>query len=399
MDHLQAIKEKLKQNKLLYKISQPIYYFLKDFKLKIKQLVFSPFLLMPIKNNKIVFVSYKGDGFGDSGKRIIEYMEEVKAIDSFEVYWALSSKEDKKKLPNSITGIKYPSISFYYHMSTAKFWIDNSRKYEYPFKRSKQKYIQNWHGGLALKKIEKDAGNKLSDYYIHNAKRDSDMVDLFTSNSKFQTNLIKESFWYNGEIAEIGTPRVDYLLKVNDKEEVKQKLGIPLDKKVALYAPTFRNTYDQSNFINDFEKLSENLTDYIFLVRYHPNDKKRIQIQPRENVMDATNYPDMYELMKAADILITDYSSSMFEFSFMKKPVFLFVKDYNEYLDERGLYFNIEKLPYSLVSNEKDLIESINNFNLIQYQKELESFFRKIDLYEQGNASKSMYNYMMSQIK
>jgi|SRR5699024_1438121 len=103
--------------------------------------------------------------------------------------------------------------------------------------------------------------------------------------------------------------------------------------------------------------------------------------------------------MKAADILITDYSSSMFEFSFMKKPVFLFVKDYNEYLDERGLYFNIEKLPYSLVSNEKDLIESINNFNLIQYQKELESFFRKIDLYEQGNASKSMYNYMMSQIK
>src|SRR5699024_11823594 len=107
MGHLQAIKEKLKQNKLLYKISQPIYYFLKDFKLKIKQLVFSPFLLMPIKNNKIVFVSYKGAGFGDSGTRIIEYMQAVKAIDSFDVYWPLSSNEDNKKFKNTLLANKY----------------------------------------------------------------------------------------------------------------------------------------------------------------------------------------------------------------------------------------------------------------------------------------------------
>ncbi|MGO1470403.1 MAG: CDP-glycerol glycerophosphotransferase family protein [Tissierella sp.] len=363
------------------------------------------FNLFPINKNKIVFSNYYGKGYGDNGKYICNEIIENKY--NYELIW-LTNKSiiDKANFPKQVTPVKYKSFRGLYELATAGIWIDNCRKMFYPPKKSKQHYIQTWHGGIALKQIEKDVENKLSEGYIISAKEDSKIADTFISNSEFCTDMYRNSFWYNGVIKEFGSPRCDILLEKTEKinEKIKDYFKIDNNNKILIYAPTFRadgnlDVYDVNfnELLNSLEKKF--LGKWTILVRLHPNlSNKSNFIKYDKNIINASQYDDMYELLAASDILLTDYSSTMFEFAITYKPVILYTKDIEEYKKDRNFYFDIYSLPFPIAENNSYLLEEIENFQLEEYKSKIKNFFKDIGMLEKGTASQNVVEYIRKEI-
>lgn len=364
------------------------------------------FNLFPIKREKIIFSNFNGKGYGDNPKYILEEINNRKL--NYDLVWVLKDISSKSTLPDNVRYVKYNSLKYFYNICTAKVWIDNHRKIIDLEKRKDQFYIQTWHGGIALKKIEKDALESLDPKYIKQAKHDSSMIDLMISNSGFCTKMYKEAFWYDGEILEAGSPRNDALLNNNlSKEKIYKNLKIEKNKKILMYAPTFRKDESLENYNIDFKELidileKETKEEWIVLIRLHPNiaDKSKELIKGMSGkVIDTSNYGDMYELMQIADTLITDYSSVMFEFSFTEKPVFLYANDISKYIEDRGFYFEYRELPYSIAENNEELRTNILNFKDEEYKAKLHTFFEKLHLFEGGDASKKVVDVIEREVK
>jgi CDP-glycerol glycerophosphotransferase len=372
----------------------PIGLFSKISKINNRFMVLLYYLLriIPISNKKIVITNYYGKGYGDNGKYIVEELI-GKDVDC-DLVWLLNPNI-VCEFPDGIRIVRHGSLKARYEEVTAKVWIDNCRKPSYVRKRKGQYYIQTWHGGIAMKQIEKDAQLKLSSSYIDNAKNDSSIADLFISNSIFCSNMYRSAFWYDGEILECGSPRCDILInnKNDNSKKVRKHFNINRNMRLLIYAPTFRADYNTKfNDIN-FELLVDTVKkrfggEWVILVRLHPNiSNKSGFIKYNSTIINATDYDDMYELLAGSDILITDYSSTMFEFSFALKPVFLYATDIDDYIKDRNFYFDIHSLPYPLAENNKQLFELIDKFDSSIYLKGLNRFLSKLEIKEKGNAS------------
>ena len=262
---------------------------------------------------------------------------------------------------------------------------------------------------MGIKKIEKDAGDNLSKKYIEAAKYDSSICDLILSGCNFRTNIIKNSFWYTGNILEKGTPRNDMLFNTSLKDQLKKQLvdslGIDSKRKILLYAPTFRKDYSIDCYNINWKQIIKSLKqktgdDYVILLRLHPNFiNKKIDYNSlfcTDDMYDVTMYHDMQELLLISDILVTDYSSSIFDFSLLYRPCIIYAPDYRTY--NRGTYFQLHQLPFPLAENQKQLIESIDKFDKTSYQIELRNFIQKvIGSFEDGQACYHLYNWMKKQ--
>ena len=359
------------------------------------------FYLMPIKKNKITFANFFGKGYGCNPKYLAE---EFLKHGKYELIWFVSNLNDES-IPAGIKKVKYGSLKHYYHLITAKLWIDNIRNNPKPlFKRKKQVYIQSWHGGLMLKGIEKDAENSLSKDYIKTAKHDGKITDYVLSNCKKRTELIKRSFWYDGEILEYGVPRDDVMFKPNEKEiaELKQKYNIE-NKKIVVYAPSFRRdksfytnlTFNPDKLVDTLNKKFNN--EFVFCVRLHPNDTSITSLKGFENVINLTKEADSQLILSAADVVVSDYSSMLLDFTLTKRPAFFFAPDYDEYIKkERGLYIDLGKsgIPFSKTFDE--LIESVETFNSKQYVKDLDKLFDFYEVFETGDSSKLIVEHLIS---
>ncbi len=363
--------------KLLYnKIMTSCYYIMRFFK---------------VKDNKIVISSYFGRGYGGNSKYIVSSLFQQNV--NYDIVWLV--QDTKEEMPIGIRTVKYNSIKAIYELVTARLWIDNARKAEYVRKRKKQFYIQTWHGCLALKKIEKDAEKALPKYYIKSAIQDSKMANLMVSNSKFCTNLYKNSFWYNGKIIECGSPRNDIIVNYDEKSKkvIKGKFNIDNNIKVVLYAPTFRKNKNLDIYDVNYKKLTEVLNKkfgggWCVMVRLHPGIAEKSNfINYNDYVLNASNYSDMQELLTISDILITDYSSSMFDFMLTKKPIFLYSSDMDDYIKDRDFYFDYYNLPFSIATNNVELGNNILSYNEKDYIGKVKSFIKENEIKENGNAS------------
>lgn len=369
--------------------------------MKIKYRVFNwmfyLFRLFPINSRKIVVDNFSGKGFGDHCKYIVNSLVEKAEDKDLDIVWICDKKNEE--FPANVRCVKTDSLLSFYELATAKVWIDNLRKPEYVRKRKGQFYVMTWHGGIALKKIEKDVENSLPRSYIRAAKNDSKMADLLIAGSEWEYNLIRNSFWYDGEIAKCGLPRMDILYK-NDltlKNEIKRKLGIPVDTMCVLYAPTFRaslNNMDVSVYNLDWNKVITALEEktnskWTGLMRLHPNilpvsDKLNLP----STVLNVTSYPDMQELLLASDCLITDYSTTIFEYSVLGKMAFIFSLDLEEYMKDRDLYFKLTELPYTLSESNDELVKNIKDFSYQTYKDNVDDFFKnRCGCYNGGDAS------------
>jgi len=365
------------------------------------------FKIIPIKKNKIIMWSYTFKEYSCNPKYLTEYI--ISKNDNFDIVWVFNKK---MQLPDDFSEeiriIRFFSLRYLYEISTAKIIITNARinKNNFIFKRAKQYYIQTWHGTIPFKKVEKDALDNLSEYYKKSILKDSKKCDLITSGCKSSSDVYRNSFYYNGEILECGTPRIDFLFRENShiNKKVRDYYNIDKDKKILLYAPTFRNGHALNIYDIDYKILLKVLkstynTDWVILFRLHPNMKeesnKLDEFSNGINYINASLYNDIQDLLIASDILITDFSSCMFDFLYLKKPCFLYASDYDDYINNnRGLYLDIKELPFDFAQNNNELVKNITNFKYNTYSDNSNAFLEKIGNFENGTACESIFNHI-----
>ena len=356
--------------------------------------------IFKIQNNKIVFDNFLGKGYGCNPKYIAE--EIIKEQLDYELVWLV--KDIKSEMPQQIRKVKYGSIRALYELATAKVWIDNVRNYKGIDKKEQQFYIQTWHGSIGLKKVEKAVEDKLDPQYILQAKNDGKITNLMITNNMSQYEEFKQTYWYNGEVQCCGLPREDILYKNNKNitEKVYKYFNIESNRKIVLYAPTFRNESNGNVYMSQYEECCKALnkkfsSDYIMLVKMHPNvimDSSFVKYN--KNIKNATMYPDIQELISVADVVITDYSSVAFEAGIVNKKVFLIAKDFEEYIKkERQFKFDLNDIPFKIAKTESELIENINKFSYDEYKQRLKVFYDKIGFKYNDNAAE----YIVKRIK
>lgn len=348
---------------------------------------------------KVVFENFAGRGYGDNPKYIAK--ELLSRNKGYDLVWIVQG-DAGHRFPAGIRTVKKGTWQELYELATAKFWVDNNRKPRSIVKSKKQRYIQTWHGFYPLKKIEKDAEASLSADYIENAKHDAAMTDLMISGCRVRTKLYQTSFWYKGEIAEWGTPRNDIFFDGTDhKAAVCACLSIPPDKKLVLYAPTFRDDHSVTAYDLDYARLLKDLErkfggSWVCLIRLHPAIRERSQeLSYPDGCVDASPYDDIQELFSAVDLLITDYSDCMFEYTLTKRPVILYASDIESYMQGRGFYYDIYDLPYPIAKDNDGLSQTILSFDEVRYLQKIETFLDGIGLFECGNASKKTVDYII----
>ena len=347
--------------------------------------------LLPVKRNKIVFVNYCGQGWGGSPRYIAE--EIFRQGLDYDLVWL--TEDASLSFPSGIRTARLFSRRGRLELSTARVIITNTKR-KLPFiKRSCQFYIQTWHGDFALKLIEGEVEDKLDAGYVAGSKAESKETDICLSGSRQFSDIVRKSFWYDGEIFESGLPSNDLYFKdsANLENSVRTFFKIPDGTRIALYAPTFRDGDRDFEFLDFdlFHHLLEQKTasPWVIVARLHPNDIARSsKIQFNACVLDGSHYRDTQELAKASDLLVTDYSSIMYDFALQRKPVILFTPDLEAYLQRRGLRDIYWELPFPQVRAKEALEDAIDTVFGSDYSTRQTSFMKeRICSYDDGHAS------------
>ena len=268
--------------------------------------------------------------------------------------------------------------------------------------------MQVWHG-FALKMLEADATQALEAEYIQGSKNDSTMTDVIVSGSGFMTGIYRNSFWYDGEVEELGTPRNDIFFGetcADLSRKVRLALHLPESRHLALYAPTFRADQNLDCCALDARRLLNACQtrfggEWTVLIRLHPNiAAKSAGLFPYdgERIVDATAYPDMQELLAGADLLLTDYSSSMFDFALTGKPCVQFALDVEEYSRERNFYFRLTELPFPMARSNGELEEMIRSYDQKQWSGKWERFKSDNGFREDGQASRRCADWILKRL-
>lgn len=367
----------------------------------------------PIVPNKIVFDNYMGKGFGCNPKYVAEKLME-KYPGQFDIVWVLSKKGAKKAVfPEGIRTAPYNTPESRREYATAKVWVSNYHKISYVrkgmFKKRGQYFIQLWHGSLGIKKIENDAAVLTKDNdWLRLARKSSRMVDYWISNSKFESDVYRSAFWDVKNILEYGHPRDDCLVIPSGEQRnlVEEFFSLSPEHKICFYAPTFREDYSLDCYQIDFEALKVSLEkrfggDWVILVRLHPRMRKySSKVMPDvPYVLNATYYTDIQDLVAAADCMITDYSSCLFDFVLTRRPGFIFATDVEAYNQERGFYYPLESTPFPIATNNEELMKNVEQFDEEQYQDKVQQFLIDRGCMEDGHASERVADLIAKLVK
>ncbi len=251
----------------------------------------------------------------------------------------------------------------------------------------------------------------MSAQYVREAKYDGEITDGIIADSQIQENVIKRAFYLNSnaEILRYGLPCNDVLIrnKRNLKlcHEIRNKLNLSDKDFIVLYAPTFRDDNSMEFYIEDYEKLIKEIEKTfnkkcVFLVRMHPNVKSMdLKIHFDDNVMNLSSYPDVQELVLAADCLISDYSSIMFDFLLLNKIVFLYSPDLEIYKKLRGLSQEYYNLPFRRGNNIEELLACVDSYNEKEYLFEIQSYLEKCSDYNDGNSAMHTADWILEKMK
>lgn len=372
--------------------------------------VLKVFWLFPMKKTDVLFMSFNGKQYSDSPKSMSKVIRE--RYPEKRVIWALSdpaliSEYDRAEIDRIV---RVDSLRYYYTFCVAGTIIVNNSIPSFMPVRRRQIVVQTWHGGGMLKKhgYAEETPDPYTNLYfrIQNKK-----YSVFLSSSRVVTEgLIQASFHYESEILKIGLPRNDilFLSHTEMRDKVCRYFGLEdgADKGIILYAPTFRGHTTDARFLpeQDMLDIEECIKlfnkrfwkEFVFLFRAH---HAMHDIRMKGNYISATEYPDMQELLCAADILITDYSSCGHDFALTRKPVFSYIPDVENYARENGFLNDVRELPFPYALNMKEMSQKILSFDETGYIQAVESYLERLGNYDTGNASMKLCSWLERQWK
>lgn len=352
----------------------------------------------PVDPKMVIFESYMGRKYSCSPRAMFEAMCAKEEYRDYKKVWMFTDPEKYqwlKKYPNTIL-VKYRSEEYYKYYAQAGVWITNYLLSYGIEKRSEQIYVQTWHG-TPLKKIGCDVprlelSKKERERTCREYEREGQMIDYMPSPSPFYTEKVKSAFRLGeqAKILETGYPRNDDLFHASDEKirKMKEELHLPLDKKVILYAPTWRQkqhvagegfTYELGI---DFDRLKERLGDKaVILFRTHYFISNSFDFSGYGDfIIDVSSYDEINDLYLVSDLLITDYSSVFFDYANLEKPILFYMYDYEEYREEmKDFDFEMDLLPGPVVKETKDISEEIetllNGFSVGETYKRFNCMF------------------------
>lgn len=367
-----------------------------------------------VDDKMIIFESFFAKKYACSPKAIYEYMANNSEYDNYKFVWAFRKPNEARELfkDKKVILVKYDSKKYYRYYAKAKYWVTNTRLPECIIKKKNQVYIQCWHG-TPLKRLGYDIKVKGNNALSSNRavrkqyNRDAKRYTYMLSPSKFSTEKFISAF--NLEklgkkdiIVEKGYPRNDELFKFNDDyvKKIKEDLGIPLDKKLILYAPTWRDNQHQVGVGYTFDiefnldKLKEKFGDeYAILMRLHYLVADRLSLNGKYPgfAYDVSKYNNINDLYIISDVLITDYSSVFFDYANLKRPILFYMYDLDTYKNNtRDFYIGLDELPGPIITQEKELFECIENIEKVKedYNNKYNKFNEKFNYLDDKDSSK-----------
>ncbi len=363
------------------------------------------FRIFKIKQNKIYFVSNDGTKYACNSRALFEWMY-ANHKDEFEFYYSMNNRKvAKKQLPKGVKHHRYMSLLDLYHLHTSRYVVNNFRFFPFFMKRKGQVYIQIWHGGpIAYKKIERDAPN-LPDFYKRMAENDNKLFDMLAVGSSQCSELFAKCFNAEGKIVMTGNPRCDVVINGTNNDKIRKELGISEDDFVVLYAPTFRKKEPLEKCFLDNETLYETIKKITnknvkILYRFHPNlARKTAKLNFGDRVQNVTSYEDMQDIISISDILITDFSTCMFDMMIAGKQSIIYARNSQQYLsEERGVYLSYKEFPCPIAYTFEELQQVILdvNKNKENYKKKVKEFLDGLGCIEDGHACERCYDALMS---
>ena len=363
--------------------------------------------LLKVKKDIILFESNLGRNYTGNPRAVYEEMVRQGLDRQYKCVWFF--EDPGKKIRGNAKIVKRARFQYLYYMAVAKVWVFDCRQPEFLIKRKETSYIQTWHGtplkklALDMEQIDSVVSSSIKEYH-EQFRKNTATWDYLISQNHFSTETFRRCFDFKDKpIFEVGYPRNDILFRRNNERDIrrlKEKYNIPLDKKVILYAPTWRDNefYVQGcyKFVSplDFKKVQEELGDeYVFLVKYHYLVSDKIDWSEYKGFVYSFNEKvDISRLYLIADMMITDYSSVMFDYSILKRPMFFFAYDLENYENNlRGFYFDFLKEALGPISKTTDqLIWDIKNYNAEQWNDKYKEFSDKYNSVDDGMASKKI---------
>jgi CDP-glycerol glycerophosphotransferase len=364
-----------------------------------------PAMLRQPLRDAVLFNSFTGRQYSDSPRAIHE--ELVARGTPVEHLWVV--RDGQVALPETASLVRLSGTDWYDAFATCRYIVTNQHLPEWFRRRDGQVVVQTWHG-TPLKRIAHDINDvRFADpTYLERLDHEVPNWSLLLSPNRFSTPILRSAFGFDGEILESGYPRNDVLCRDTSKvaKEVRERLGLPADKKIVLYAPTWRDDeyYGPGRYkISlqlDVERAEQLLgDDHIVLVRAHPNVVDEVPQAGGGFVWDVSTYPDIADLLAAADILVTDYSSVMFDFANTGRPMLFFTYDLEHYRDRlRGFYVDFEaEAPGPLLATSDEVIAAIRDIDAVvdRYRDAYRVFAARACDLDDGHATARVVDRML----
>lgn len=356
------------------------------------------FSQIPIESKKIFFMTFQGD-YTCNPKYITE--ELIRQHVNCEIVWGVRKAQlrNPQNVPETVRMVDRYTYDYYRELASSKIWIINSVElFKHPFPKKKaQVLFETWHGSLGIKRFDKNVNAGIA--WVHAAEICGKYADYCVSNSDFENDVYRGTFWEKTNILKYGHPRNDILFLNSqalnsEREKITKKLDLDPSKKYVLYAPTFRDAHNFDCYDIDYERLVGTLKEkfggeWNVLVRFHPSVRKYSakKLKATDYIIDVTSYPDIQEIMLISDIAITDYSSWIYDFVLTRRPGFIFATDIELYNSERGFYYTLESTPFPIATNNDELMANIAAFDNKSYISKVQSFLDDKGCIEDGQAS------------
>jgi len=356
--------------------------------------------LTATEDKTVFFETFQARKYACNPKALYEEMLANDEYRDFKFIWAVRDMQKYSYLNENrnTTIVRFESVRYFKELAKSKYWIINSKTRNFIKPKKDQIFLQTWHG-TPLKKIGCDV--TLSGNSVDSVK---DIYKKYTLEGKKLTYMVSPSAFCSEKlisafnlaslqkencILELGYPRNTALFtaKEDSMNQIKKDLGIPLDKKVILYAPTFRDNQHQVGlgFVYklglDFEKLKRDLGEgYVVLFRAHYFVANAFDFDKYWGfVYNVSDLDDINDLYLVSDMLMTDYSSVFFDYANLKKPILFYMYDYDDYKNEiRDFYIDMEELPGEIYNDQNSLTQGITRtMNHFEYDIKYEAFNNK----------------------
>lgn len=352
-----------------------------------------------IDNNMILLYSFERKGLCCNPKYIIKKLAESK--NDYKLYW-ISKWPETVERSKDYSIVKLRSVHFYLLCSRARYIITNDRFDDTVLKRKGQIYINTWHGGGIFKKAGFDA--------VRNAEEEKLIADFYHNMDYYLVSNMKLAGYFESafrikpkQILPFGMPRSDIFfndLNISYKK-VRDRYSLHQDIKIVLYAPTYRDDHNLTYLFpdNKVEALLQNLSkrfggEWVFAYKSHYFECIPEHIS-FSKVINCEDYYDTQELLCGIDVLITDYSSLLWDFSLLNRTAFRYAQDLKRYeKKERPFYLEYSKWPYPYATNVEELFKQIREYNEEKYMEDNDLFLKETGNYDDGKASERFVKWI-----